>query len=136
MALQVQYLLLADDVQELQRGKVNILGTFDQVFMPELPAVYRRFKVVVLLTAGSEDELGQHTVAFRLVRPNGQLAGEAGGAIKLTPAPGGWLSSARLILDMVNMTFREYGRHQIEVVVDGKGVARHPLTISRPPSAA
>ncbi len=130
MAFRVPYILVADQAQDIGNGKLNILGTFDQITMPELPGIFRGFIVVALLVAEHEDELGTHRVSHQVLRPSGRLAGEGGVTIEIRTRPGTWgLSATRLVLGMQNVPFREPGRHYIVIKVDDAEVARHPLMV-------
>lgn len=136
MAFKVQYFLLADQVQDVGNGKLNLLGTFDRLFLANVPARYQGFFAVALLVAGTEDELGEHRIAVRVVRPDGRQAGEGGISMRLVPEPGSWpISSTRVVFGMAGVPFREYGRHRVVLLVDGQEVADHPLMVTRPVSA-
>lgn len=67
MGFKVPYMMVADTVQEVQNAKLNILGTFDQIYLPEIPSQYHGFVVVALLVAETEDELGEHKISVRLI---------------------------------------------------------------------
>lgn len=130
MAFQVPYILLAEQVQDIGNGKMNILGTFDQITMTEGAGIYHGFFVIALLVAENEDELGKHTVTHQIRRPGGQLAGEGGATIDLKLRQGTWgLCGTRLVIGAQNVPFRESGRHYIVILVDGREVASHPLMV-------
>ncbi len=130
MAYKVQYMLLADGVQEVGRGKINIHGLFDKIFLTEIPGRQRGFAVVALLIAETEDELGTHQVTVSLERPGGRQSGEMGVQISLAPTGGTWpLAEARLVIGMANVPFREEGRHRIVLCVDGVEIADHPIVV-------
>lgn len=134
MAYTVQYMLLADSVQQIDQGKLNILGTFDQINAPKVPVRYPGIVLVALLVAETEDELGEHQFVVRVMRPNGKQVSETGTKMRVVPAAGSWkLATVRIVIGLAGLPLREYGRHQIELLVDGKVVGRHPLMVAKPP---
>lgn len=135
MAFKVQYVILADGVQEIQSGKLNVFGLFNQVNVLELPWRHPSFFIVAQLQAQNEDDLHQHQIDCRLVRPNGQVASQAGGTLNLRPNRGpGPLGLARIIIGMENVPIREVGPHRVVLRVDGRDVAEHPLTVVQLPA--
>jgi hypothetical protein len=135
MAFRVQYMLLADSVQEIGSSKINILGTFDQIMPSSLPIRLEQFFMVALLVASSEDELGDHMISYQLVRPDGAPMGEGGHSVKLQAKAGSFgLASVRLIWRLANVPFKDQGRYHIRLLVDGREVASHPLNVRLPPA--
>jgi hypothetical protein len=134
MAYTVQYMLLADSVQQIDQGKLNILGTFDQITVPTLPVRQPGMVIVALLVAETEDELGEHQFGVRIMRPNGKQVTETGTTMRVVPAAGSWkLAPVRLVIGLAGLPLREYGRHQVELLVDGEVIGKHPLTVAKPP---
>lgn len=122
-----QYVLLADQVQEVKDGKINILGIFENIFLGEEPSeenprIFQGFAVVASIAALQEDALGAHNVEIRIVRPNKQIGGQAGGQIHIKPVGGPYLATFRIVLRLQGVAFREYGRHRVVVLVDGEEV--------------
>lgn len=136
MAFRVQYLLLADAVQEMPNGKVNILGTFDTVFAQQVPMLYPgAFAVVAFLVAQNEDDLGVHQLDIRILRPNDQEAVRVGGVLDCKANRGvGPLMSARIVVAIAQLPIRELGTHRVSIVVDGAEIAHHPLYVANPPA--
>ena len=69
MAFKVPYMILADGVQEIHRGKNNIHGVFDRTYFKDVPARHPGFTVIALLVAPTEDELGKHSISITLEDP-------------------------------------------------------------------
>ncbi len=134
MAYKVQYMLLADSVQQIDQGKLNILGTFDQINAAKLPMRHPVIFLVALLVAETEDELGEHQFVVRVMRPNGKQVAETGTKMRVVPAAGSFkLATVRIIIGLGGLPLREHGRHEVELLVDGKVVGRHPLNVVKPP---
>ena len=130
MAYRLQYMLLADSVQPVQSGKLNVLGIFDQFYAAEIPTRMPGFVVVALLVAPTEDELGDHNVSLRILRPNNQPVGETAMRVNMAPQPGSFaITSARLVIGVANLPIREFGRHRLELLVDDQRVGEHPLVV-------
>lgn len=136
MGFKVPYITISDQAQDVGNGKLNILGIFEQVYLKELPTIFPAFTVVVMLVAEGEDDLGEHRVVVRLMRPTGQAIGELATPVRFAPTPNGWLlGSVRLLMVMGGVPFREHGRHWVVVLVDDVEVARHPVFAAPLPTA-
>jgi len=129
VTFKVPYMILANSAQELTKGKINILGTFDRLWPNELPGMVDQMAVVALITCDSEDDLGDRQVTVRLVRPTGQLGGEFAARLPFRPQGGSWFASQRLILNLRNVGIREFGKHVFQILVADQVLAEHPLTV-------
>lgn len=133
MAYRLQYMLLAESVQAIDQGKINILGVFDQIVAPELPTRHHGLVLVALLVAQTEDELGEHQFRIQIMRPNGQQVAETGTQMRIVPEASSWpLATVRIVIGMRGLPLREYGRHMVRLSVDGEPVGEHPLNVTRP----
>ena len=124
----IQYMVLCEIAREGLRGTFDILGTFDRVFVPRLPAQHPRVTVVALACADTEDDLGEHDVHLICQLPSGANLFEQHGRIRFQALAGAWLGSNRLVMTIGNMPLPERGRYFFELTVDGV-TARHPLDV-------
>src|SRR5438034_1152840 len=130
-------MLLADSVQAIDQGKLNILGIFDQVVARQVPTRHPSVVLVALLVAQTEDELREHQFSILVMRPNGKQVSETGTRMKIVPQPGPWpLATVRIVIGMRELPLREYGRHSVQLLVDGQLVGEHPLNVVPPPQSA
>ncbi len=133
MAFKIGYVLLADSVQEVKNGKLNILGIFDRVFIEKPPEPFQPLVVIVRVVGETEDELGKHHVIIRLNRPGNKTAAEIGGDVVFTPkSVGPFLTQLRVVLAISGVIFKEYGVHKIVVLVDGEVVGEQRFSVETP----
>ena len=137
MVFRVPYFMMADSHQELDRGKLNILGVFDRIYLTAVPKQYRGFTVIAQVVAETEDGLGRHRLGLRLVRPTSQTTLEIGGDadIAMGGSPMG-LASVRFVAGLHNVDFYEYGRHRLQLLADGNVIAELPFGVDPPPAAS
>ncbi len=126
--MHIQYMLLCEMARQGMRGTVDILGTFDRIYVQRFPAQHPRVTVVVLACGDSEDDLGEHDVVLRCRRPSGGYLFEQRGRIRFRALGTAWIASTRLITQMDNMPLPERGRYFFEVTV-GNVSAVHPLDV-------
>ena len=126
--MHIQYMVLCEMVREGVRGKWDILGTFDRVWVQRFPAQHPQVTVVALACADLEDDLGEHDVQLRCRLPSGGYLFEQRGRIRFQPLAGTWLSSNHLVFQMQNMPLPERGRYFFELRV-GEVTAQHPLDV-------
>lgn len=136
MALRLQYLIMADSIQQVSEGKINILGVFDRIYMQRVPGHFAQFSIVVAIGVETEDDLGTHDIVVRFLRPGGVMTAELGGQAQLKPTAGDpWLTSLKMVMQINQMRFEEYGIHRILVLANNVEVGKHPFSVSPPPGA-
>lgn len=129
--IRAQYAMIVEHIREGTRGKVDLLGQFDRVFTPQVPAAHQQLVFVSLLVSDAESDLGRHSVTFRCTRPTGQPLFDQQGHIDLKPAGGTWLSTVRMVFQLQGMPLPDWGKYVFSLLVDGTEVASHPLTVVR-----
>ena len=114
-------------------GKLNILGTFDQIYAAKTPVVHPACAIALRLRFDKMEE-GSHAVRLQLVNPDGipvfqSMEGE------VVPRMGDDVGSVavNLILNFQNVKFEEYADYQINLAVDGIAMASLPLRVREIP---
>jgi hypothetical protein len=132
--IRAQYAIVAEFQREGPGGKFDLLGTFDRIFAPGVPAQHRHLVFVVLLVADTEDDLGKKPFRFRVVTPANAVLVEQHGQVDLKPGAGTWLGANRLAFELEGMPVPDYGKYRFTLEVGGREVASHPLSVAPPPA--
>ena len=126
--MNIESFLLCDAATD-QRGKLNVLGAFDNLFAKETPVRHRACSIAARIRF-SKIEGGDHAVRIFIIDADGNSIGpklEGNIAVRIgdnTPA-----AVVNLILNVQNLEFKEYGQYQIDLAVDGTVQASLPLAI-------
>jgi hypothetical protein len=127
--LKAQYAILCEWVRPGPSGSIDLLGVFDRIMAPNVPAQHQHLVFSVLLVGDSEDDFGRHNFVQRVIGPSSRPIAEQRGSFDLRPWAGSWLVGHRMDFEMIGFMFVEFGRHRFELEVDGRPVATHPLTV-------
>lgn len=130
--LKAQYAIIGEHVRDGANGTFDILGVFDRVFAPAVPARHQRLVFVVQLVTTTEDGLGKQPFRMTVYRPNGKKHAEVSGQINVKAEGGTWLGTARINVNMDGIPLPEYGKYRFVVEVNGEEIADHPLTVVQP----
>jgi len=126
--MNIESFLLCDAATD-QRGKLNVLGAFDNLFAKETPVRHRACSIAARIRF-SKIESGDHAVRIFIIDADGNSIGpklEGNIAVRIgdnTPAV-----AVNLILNVQNLEFKQYGQYQIDLAVDGTVRASLPLAI-------
>ena len=121
------------DAATNSHGKLNILGTFDQIFAPQLPVPHPSFAIALRIRFGKMEE-GVHDVQLQLVDPDGHpVLKPMHGQVHPRMAPDVESVAVNLILNFHNIEFDTFADYQINLDVDGVAVASLPLRVRQIP---
>lgn len=116
-------------------GKLNILGTFDQIYAIKVPIVHPSCAVAMRLRFGKMEE-GVHRISLQLVNPDGlpvlkPVEGD------VNPRMGADIESVavNLVLNFQNIKFEGFADYQINLSIDGVAMASLPLRVREMPRA-
>src|SRR3954469_10825361 len=131
--MHVSFALFADAANLSQEGKLNILGVFDALQVASLPAIHPRAHLVIHLK-GSSIDVGNHTVNFRWLNPDGSELWNSTGDLNVgAPPPGAsemdlpLIAQAALPMDSAGpytMAIGVDGDHTVDVKVQVRTAAR------------
>lgn len=126
--MQLEIITFCDAAAEYG-GRLNILGSTDTILAPELPVRHPHCSIVVRLRA-ARIESGPHTVRLMIIDLDGQPILNIDGKMNVQFA-GGSGGAVNLIINAVNLEFKEFGEYAIEVAVDGIQVGSSPLFVRK-----
>lgn len=126
--MKVEVFALCDAATD-NHGKLNLLGTFDQIYAAKLPVVHPACAIALRIRFDKMEE-GRHAVKLQLVNPDGipvfqSMEGE------VNPRMGSDIGSVavNLILNFQNVKFNEFTDYQINLTIDDIALASLPLRV-------
>ncbi len=115
--MQVEIFTLCD-AATLQEGKLNILGTFDTIWVAEIPAVYPQCAVAMRLRF-TRIEAGRHQIAVHVVDVDGQaIIPPLGGEIEIAMEPDDSFSTVSLVLNIQRLPIKKCDECAVQLAVD------------------
>ena len=127
----LQSSLLCDDVRQERNGKFILIGIFDVIGVPSLPATFQRICIVNRWCSGT----GVFTQQSRILRPGGAALVEGKSVPINLPGDEATATSVEIFM---NVRFEEEGVHWIEVLLESDMKLRYPLRVAipkKPPKA-
>ena len=121
---QLQALLLADAVDQGERGKKTLKGIFSFFLLPSLPAS-ASFNVFL---KWSGHEKGEYKQKIVIEDPNQKKVVELESPC-IIPEEGG---SQEVVLFLDNFLFREYGKYKISVFLNDQEINSVFMTVTKP----
>jgi hypothetical protein len=126
--MKIEVFTLCDAATD-NHGKLNILGTFDQIYAQRMPVFHPACAVALRIRFDKMEE-GPHAVMIQLVDPDGRpvfkpMEGE------VNPRMGEDIDSlaVNLILNFQHLKFEHFDDYQLNLFVDGASLASLPLRL-------
>ena len=130
--MKIEIFSLCDAATDNQ-GKLNILGTFDQIYAAKMPVVHPACAIALRLRFDKMEE-GVHRVNLQLVNPDGiPVFRPMEGEVKPRMAEDVESVAVNLILNFQHIKFDEYADYQINLAIDDVGMAVLPLRVREMP---
>ena len=132
--MNIQVAVLCDAATE-DNGKLNLLGSFDTIYAPQLPAVHPQCAVALRVTFMSGDE-GARQLKLNFVNADGRAIMtpiEIPVAVAL-PDDVHFLTR-NFIVNIQQLKFAEAGLYSVDVRLDDKSQASIPLLVKHLPQA-
>jgi hypothetical protein len=128
--MDIDLALLADAATIDAAGKLNILGIFDRVAVPDFPGRHGKMCIVLRFRAGV-NEAGEHELAITLVGPDGREVARANGTFHVTPSKTAVAEGVQLpqVLHVDGIVFDSAGHYAFDVRVDGEHLVSIPLRV-------
>jgi len=126
--MKIEVFALCDAATD-NHGKLNILGTFDQIYAARMPVVHPACAVAMRLRFDKMEE-GKHMLRLQLVNPDGVPVFQAMDG-EVNPRMGEDVESVamNMILNFQHVKFDAYADYQINLTVDGVAMASLPLRV-------
>ena len=131
--MDVKLAVLADFASITREGKLNILGIFDEINPPNLPAQLPIFYVVVSYEAGPAEFDTEKSTQIALTDADGDVMVRLEQRITVPRAiRPGTRSTMNQISGIVGLPFPKAGDYQFAILVDGREEKTIRLRINEP----
>jgi hypothetical protein len=131
--MKIDFAVVCDYALVDQYGKLSVLGIFQHIWVAQFPTVHPRLHLVVRLK-GKRTEVGQHRLVIQLVDEAGTRILNGDGLVTFNEPPAGVVEIEAGTVLAFDVPFREPGRYQFHVSVDGQAETVVPITVSQAPS--
>ncbi|MGA2786886.1 MAG: hypothetical protein ABSF60_05115 [Verrucomicrobiota bacterium] len=132
--MNIQVAILCDAATE-DHGKLNLLGAFDTIYTPQLPAVHPQCAVALRVTFTSGDE-GTRKLKLNFVNADGHNIMRPFEIPVVVALPDDVPFVTRnCIVNFQQLEFAEAGLYSVDVRIDDKSQASIPLSVKLLPQA-
>lgn len=126
--MNIQVAVLCDAATE-DNGKLNLLGAFDTIFAPQLPAVHPQCAVALRLTFMSGDE-GARQIKLNFVNADGHaIMAPIDIPVAVALPDDVHFLTRNFIVNIQQLQFAEAGLYSVDVRLDDKSEAGIPLSV-------
>jgi hypothetical protein len=130
--MKIEVFALCDAATD-NRGKLNILGTFDQIYSANMPVVHPACAIALRIRFDKMEE-GAHKVNLQLVDPDGRPVFQPmEGEVRPRMADDVESVAVNLILNFQHVKFEAFADYQINLAIDDLSVASLPLRVRELP---
>lgn len=130
--MKIEAFLLCDAATD-QRGKLNVLGAFEEIFAREVPFKYPACAIVSRIRFEKIEE-GEHKIRLSIIDQDGNSIGpKPEGRLVIRTAPNRDSSVANLIMNIQGLDLQNFGIYRIDLAIDGSIQASLPLRVSEIP---
>jgi len=135
--MNVQVAILCDAAtQEAGSEKLNLLGAFDTIYAPQLPAIHPQCAVALRITFATGDE-GQHKLALNFINADGRPVMPAMEIPVIVALPEDvHFVTRNFVVNIQQLKFAEVGLYSVDILMDGRSLASIPLQVKLIPQAA
>jgi hypothetical protein len=127
--MNIQVALLCDAATQDSSSKLNILGAFDTIFAPQLPAVHLQCTVALRITFTAGDE-GQHRLALNFINADGRsIMPPIEIPVAVAMPEDTHFISLNFVVNIQQVQFPEAGLYSVDIRLDGQSQASIPLLV-------
>ena len=126
--MNIQVAVLCDAATD-DNDKLNLLGSFDTIYAPQLPAVHPQCAVALRVTFSAGDE-GQHTLTLNFINADGRsILQGIELPVPVTLPDDAHFLTRNFIVNIQQLKFDEPGLYSVDVRLDNETVASVPLLV-------
>ncbi|MGO9586372.1 MAG: DUF6941 family protein [Limisphaerales bacterium] len=126
--MNIQVAILCDAATE-DHGKLNLLGAFDTIYTPQLPAVHPQCAVALRVTFNPGDE-GAHKLKLNFVNADGHsIMPPIEIPVKVALPEDIHFVTRNFIVNIQQLKFTEFGLYSVDVRLDEKSQTSIPLSV-------
>jgi hypothetical protein len=126
--MNIQVAVLCDAATE-DNGKLNLLGAFDTIYAPQLPAVHPQCAVALRVTFMSGDE-AERTLKLNFVNADGRaIMPSIEIPVTVTLPDDVHFTTRNFIVNIQQLKFAEAGLYSVDIRLDDKSQGNIPLAV-------
>lgn len=130
--MNVEIFSLCDAATE-HGGKLNLLGAFDMIFAQGVPVNHPHCSIALRIRFERVEE-GDHSFRLVLINADGQpVVPGMEGNMNMRVPPEAESTAVNLAINLQGLPLKEFGTYYFDLAIDGRQVARLPLTVRRAP---
>jgi hypothetical protein len=126
----IQVAVLCDAATDYN-GKLNLLGTFDTIYAPQMPAQHPQCSIAIRINFDRAEE-GRHVLKMNFVDEDGQpimksmqIPVEAEFPAEAT------FISRNMVVNFLQLTFTKAGLYSVDLSVDDRTLSSIPLAVKQ-----
>jgi len=131
--MNIQVAVLCDAATD-EYGKLSLLGAFDTIHTPQLPAVHPQCSIALRVTFFSGDE-GKHELRFNFVDADGHsiMPGFPPVPVEVLLPDDMHFGTRNFIVNIQQMKFDNPGLYSIDIRLDDQSLTSIPLLVKHNP---
>jgi hypothetical protein len=130
--MEIELFTLCDAAADYQ-GRLSILGIFDTIFAPNLPAVHPHCAIAVRLRL-HRTEQGKHSLILHIVDHDGRMVvPELKGDFEIQLAGDTRVGMINLVLNLQGLSFNNFGEYAINLAIDSHELDSLPFWVRQQP---
>ena len=131
--MNIQVAVLCDAATD-DNGKLNLLGAFDTIFAPQLPAVHPQCSVALRVRFAAGEE-GDHKLKLNFVDADGKsLMPPIEMPVTVAMPEDAHFVTRNFVVNIQGLKFAEAGIYSVDVRLDDKSQAGIPLWVKNLPA--
>jgi len=127
--MNVNLAVLADYANVTQEGKLNIMGTFDNIYADKFPCVHPEMKLVMQVEASISEVGHSHQIEVILMAADGARLFSVKGQVQVGEVKPGTLFKANNILNIRGLKFDQPGEFEFKILINGEERKSVPLKV-------
>jgi len=133
--MNIQVAVLCDAATD-DNMKLNMLGAFDTIYAPQMPAIHPQCAVALRMTFTPGDE-GTRKLTINFINADGKpiMPGMSEMPIPVALPDDTHFVTRNFIVNMQGLEFKEPGLYSVDVRIDGQPCASIPLLVRLMPRA-
>jgi hypothetical protein len=134
--MNIQVAVLCDAATD-DNGKLNLLGAFDTIYTPHLPATHPQCSIALRVTFFNGDE-GKHTLRVNFVDADGRsiMPDLPSIPVEVVLPDDIHFGTRNFIVNIQQLKFENPGLYSIDLSIDNQPLASVPLMVKHNPPAA
>jgi hypothetical protein len=126
----IQVAVLCDAATDYN-GKLNVLGTFDTMYAPQMPMQHPQCSIAVRIAFDRIEE-GRHTLSVNFVDEDGQpIMKTMQIPVEVSFPPDATFISRNLVVNILQLTFSRAGLYSVDLSVDDRPLSSIPLAVKQ-----